>query len=437
MLRLMTPLRVRTTLAIVLLAIQGIVTAVPVAALDEAPKLGLTPIDHDGAYFEITLAPGQRRALQVEAANFGAAEVLARTYAADVYSIINGGFGADLFGEPTTGTTLWVDFPTREALLGPGDALVIDLEVAVPASAQPGEYVAALVIENVDPVRGSGSVTIDQVNRSAIAIAITVPGARDPDLEIGGVAHTVAGGRSVVTFEIDNPGNVHLRPEGSYRVLDADDREVGAGSVAMDSVYAGTETLLEAPLAELLPEGNYCAELSLTDPATGVGDATACVPFTVGPTDAGSVPPRGPGSLPSTDLLLRAASFIALLGLVLSVIALFLVARRRRRRSEAPAGIALDDLRAALAGEDAVSRAWIVPRGSTMALAIEASPGTQTADGAELVIRVRRRLAEMALDARLSVLYLQGSGPVDRATAGVAPFYSRRQGTVPLRGAGA
>ena len=330
---------------VALLAIGWLATAAPATAAGGAPRLGLTPVDHEGAYFQLTLDPGEQRSLRVEAANFGDSDVDARTYVADAYSIVNGGFGADLFGSPPSGTSLWVQYPAQEAKLGPQDAIVLDFDVTVPVGTPPGEYVTSLVIENVDPHRGTGSVAIDQVNRNAIAVAIDVPGAERAELEIGAVDHQVTGGFSVVTFEIDNPGNRHLRPAGEFRLFDAAGRELAASPRTMDSVYAGTSTLLEAPMAELLPAGEYCAELRLTDAETGATDATECLAFRVGTTpgpdgDAAARPTGSiPLSLPSTDLLFGATPWIAiaLVTLLLGGLAFLLHIRRRRRRRRAQA----------------------------------------------------------------------------------------------------
>ncbi|HEX2221832.1 MAG TPA: hypothetical protein VHK06_04845 [Candidatus Limnocylindria bacterium] len=333
--------RTRTRLgASALVAAMSLTATLPVLAADGA-RLGLTPVGQDGTYFELTLEPGETRGLEVEAANFGDADVLARTYAADVYTIVNGGFGADLFGEEPTGTTTWLSYPTEEMTLGRRDAQIISFEVRVPDGTPPGEYVAALVIENVEPIRGSGSVAVDQVNRSAIAVAIDVPGPRRPALRMGAVGHHVAGERSVVTFEIENPGNVHLKPAGSFRLLDPGRSELSSAELAMDSVYAGTSTVLEAPLADLLPAGDYCAELRLSDPETGVTAAIECRPFSVTP-PAADPGDRGSGSrnlplrLPSTDALLAAApvSLLVALGFGLLAAALILAARRRRRERD-------------------------------------------------------------------------------------------------------
>ena len=313
----------------------------PTAAAHEPPRLGLTPVGDHGTYFQLPMDPGDTRRLEVEAANFGEAESRARTYAADVYTIVNGGFGADLFGEEATGATSWIAYPSQEMSLAPGDALVIPFEVTVPDDTAPGEYVAALVIENAEPVRSSGSVAIDQVNRSAIAVAIDVPGPRAPGLAIGAVGHKTAGERSVVTFEVLNTGNVHLRPAGDFRLRGADGTELSAATLTMDSVYAGTSTILEAPLSGLLPPGDYCAELSLADAEHGVSAETDCLSVAVRAGEDADAGGAAPGSqdltlrLPSTDGPLAAALIATGAAIVSALIAVALVLGVRRRRREA------------------------------------------------------------------------------------------------------
>src|SRR4051812_9477393 len=74
----------------------------------ETPRLGIRPIDYEG-YFTLEMKPGEKKKLTVELGNYGTQSVKARTYAADVYTLINGGFGVRLDGEATSGTTLWLD----------------------------------------------------------------------------------------------------------------------------------------------------------------------------------------------------------------------------------------------------------------------------------------------------------------------------------------
>jgi hypothetical protein len=427
-----------------------LVVAGPVFALQEPARLGLTPVGQDGSYFELLLEPGEVRQLQVEAANFGQEETLARTYAADVYSIVNGGFGAGLFGERPSGTTLWITYPTQEFTLGPNDAIVLDFEVHVPPDTLPGEYVAALVIENAEPLRGSGTIAVDQVNRSAIAVAIEVPGERTPALAIGDVRQEEVTGLSVLSFEVENSGNVHLRPTGEFVLRDAGGTEIAASSVAMDTVYAGTSTLLEVPAPELLGPGEYCAELTLTDTETGATDATGCLPFTtLAPAGDDGLPF---GGLPDVSQVLDTigGSVPVLAVLVLLLLAgasgAFLVFGRRRRRAAVVDGPATDSpttdlpdrgqpaeaalsgivgkLRRVLHAHPEISRAWIVERDSGFVLAFEGGPGTSAADASQLSTALQERAdREVGLIMPIQVVCLQGAETVARMTAEAVPFY--------------
>jgi len=317
----------------------------PALASHEPPKLALTPVRESGQFFDLTLERGETQELQVEVANHGHESVLARTYAADGYTIINGGFAAKLFGEQTSGTTLWLEYPDEELTLGPAEGLTIDFRVTVPEKTPPGEYITALVAENVVPYSGSeqGSVAIEQVIRTVVAVAIDVPGPDRPALEIGAVGHKEAAGMSFVSFEVLNGGNVHLKPSGEFSLQDAGGTELASAKPVMDSVYAGTETLLEAPLSEALRSGGYCAELSLADEETGVTAATECLPFTIAaPVTEDPGAGDGSGTIPILQPAVDAVSgepmlaALAALAGVLVLAALYLGLRRRRRRSESP-----------------------------------------------------------------------------------------------------
>jgi hypothetical protein len=287
-------------------------------------------------YFDLTMRPGEHRRLEVEIANVGALRVAARSYAADVYTIVNGGFGGRLRDEPQTGTTLWLDYATESVDLHVGDLVRRSFTVAVPDDAEPGEYIASIVLENDQPIGGDGLVALAQIVRQAIAVVVTVPGQRAPALVIGTAAHKVVDGRSTVSIGIGNTGNIRLKPFATFALFDASGSQVSQATLPIDTFYADTSTTVEVPLAALLLPGTYSVHLTLEDAARGARAQDDTLTFVVaGPpavtTSLGVVPTLTEviqGSAPGAPL---AAWGIALGVGVLLVLTGILVAPRMRR----------------------------------------------------------------------------------------------------------
>jgi len=305
--------------------------------------LGIKPIDVEGSYFTLTLAPGETRTLTVELANYGTAKARARTYASDAYSIINGGFGAKLDGEATSGTTTWLDYPADTLDLEPRTGTRRTSTVRVPPDATPGEYITSLAIQSAEsqPANSTG-VAIRQVLRQAIAVAIRIPGPQTPSVVIGAATYRTIAGTSLIAVSVKNTGNVHLKPTGDFVLRDANGTEISRYPIAMDSVYAGTSTFIEVPFAGRLNPGDYTVALALADSTQDVQVSTQKValivplPETEGaPAAIGVVPapaainqapsaPAGEGSQ-RTSLLIGGC-----LAIVLALLSMYVYRRKRR-----------------------------------------------------------------------------------------------------------
>jgi hypothetical protein len=310
-------------------------------------KLALTPVGSAGLYFDLTMRPGETRSLAVELSNAGDAAIEARTYAADVYTIINGGFGARLRDDAQTGTTMWLDYPTDVLQLPAGKGIQQTFTVAVPADAGPGEYVTSLVLENDQPISGGGNVALNQIIRTAIAVVVTVPGQRSPGLTIGGATQQVVAGKSVVSIAVENTGNVRLKPVVTFALLDATGAQVSQASVQMDTFYAHTKTFVEVPLAALLLPDAYTVRLTLDDAAQGVRADSAAIALVV---DAAAAPAAG-GAVGSGltgarqgagegQVSLAVLGLVLVVGLVLggALIGLIILIVRRHRRTRTAEG---------------------------------------------------------------------------------------------------
>ena len=332
----------RPTVALSLVALCGMLAALSSPAVAIAAegqfKLALLPLSESGPYFDIHMTAGETRTFHVQIANNGDAAVAARTYAADVYTIINGGFAGRLRHESTSGSTLWLDYPTDVVNLPAGSSITRAFTVAVPQGVGPGEYITSILLENDEPIGGTGAVALDQITRQAIAVVVTVPGPRYPALAIGKASHTVVAGKSVVHVGVENHGNVRLKPVATFVLFDAAANRIGEATVPMDTFFAHDETFVEVPLAALLQAGQYTVRLTLHDAAQGVR-ADESASFIVEAPPAG--PPVGAGTGPTLTEVFQVPAgaqatvplWVFILGglLAIAIVGTFVLVLRRRR----------------------------------------------------------------------------------------------------------
>lgn len=238
----------------------GAATPIPAEA-EELPRLGLRPLDHEG-FFRVELEPGKSAKLTVEIGNFGAGAVDALTYAADVYTLVNGGFGVELEGDETEGATTWLNYERETFAIQPEEARQIEFRVKVPKGTEPGEYITAVVVQPEEPIRGTGGLQLDQVVRQAVAVVIDVPGEREPALEIGDASHSAAGSSMNIRVEVENTGNVLVKPMATLDLLQGETLLLSV-DVQMDSFYAHTTSMIEVGLRDPLEPGDYTVRLTL------------------------------------------------------------------------------------------------------------------------------------------------------------------------------
>lgn len=327
--------------------------AAAAAAPSEQPvQLSLTPVGAPGAHFELTMAAGETRDLRIELANDGSAPMAARTYAADAYSMVNGGFALRLRDEPATGTTTWLAYEPEVLALAAGETRVRDFAVRVPPGTPPGEYLAGISLENEEPVaaEGQGAVAMNQVVRHAVAVQIEVPGPLTAALATGAAAHKVAAGHSIVSVGLANTGSRHLEPSADVVLHDDGGAVVSQATVPMESVFAGTDTKVEVALAEVLPPGEYTVDLTVDDTERDATVTTTGIPLTVPETDeaaggAATATSRLAEVFTSPDEQPVAAAALAAAAAVLLAGVGALLARRRRRANPpaAPAPAPADD----------------------------------------------------------------------------------------------
>jgi hypothetical protein len=260
------------------------------------PAFLLEPVGQAGTFFTVTGEAGSVTTLTVALGNAGEAPVTARTYAADAYTLVNGGFGINPEDAPTNPPTTWLDYPAETLDLDPATRVERDFTVTIPDDTAPGQYITGIVLQTAEPIAIGDTGMLKQTIAKALAVFITVPGPVEPNLEIGAVSLDQTANSNALVVEIANTGNVLLKPTGTVTMTRGDEQILTA-PVAMGSVYAGMSTTLELAIPTILAPGDYTVDVTLKDEETGAAVESLNVQLNVVAYDAAATPAASPVSI--------------------------------------------------------------------------------------------------------------------------------------------
>lgn len=241
--------------------------AVATPAESASLPYGIQPADSAISFFEFEAEPADVVELPVLLYNNDEAAIEIRTYAADGYSLVNGGFDARLDGEPVTETAGWIEYEAENIIIDGGETVERLARLTVPADAAPGEYFAALVVQNASPIQ-TGS--IEQVIRQLIAVVVVVPGPETFAIEVGDASFRQLTDYFSLLVEVTNSGTVRIRLSGELAVYDEADTLMLTAPVTMGLVLPGDTTSIEVALPQVLPVGEYIVEILLGDEESGL-----------------------------------------------------------------------------------------------------------------------------------------------------------------------
>jgi hypothetical protein len=128
-------------------------------------------------------------------------------------------------GSSTHGPASWLRVGRRAVTLAPGQTTTVPISVAVPRMAKPGDYLAGVSVEALDQqaqnVKRHG-VSIASVERYAIGIETSLPGARHPAIQFTGAALQRQPAGLTFLLKARNSGNVILQGvQGAVRITRA------------------------------------------------------------------------------------------------------------------------------------------------------------------------------------------------------------------------
>jgi hypothetical protein len=244
----------------------------PAVAPESGPQFVLYPAGgNDGEFFTLDADPGSSHELKVVLGNADDEPLDLRAYVNDVVPMVNGGFAVAEEAVAPTGTATWIDFSAETYAFAPGEGIERAFTVTVPEGTAPGQYIAGLVLQTLEPIEVEGSAMFQQIIRKSIAVFITVPGPASPSFVLGEPALEPSGVTQLLVIPVENTGNVLVRPTGEAVLTDANGAVVMTAPITMGSVYAGIGTTLAIPLQADIEPGDYTLALQVQDPETGVG----------------------------------------------------------------------------------------------------------------------------------------------------------------------
>lgn len=234
--------------AILLLALVSAVlgllgsSAHPAAAADST-NYGIRSAE-SADHFRVELAPGAATKHTAIVSNRSSKKVTFKVYAADALTTKQGGFALRSAAEPRTAVAKWAKLASETVTISAGSQKEVPFRLSIPATATPGDYAGAIILE-APPRRGrpgevgdETAVQLNVVERVGVRVYVKVAGTARARLSAGRMNVEYKDSAIAFTVPVTNTGNVILQPVVTGKVRG----RVGAN-----------KKLTFTPVEELLP----------------------------------------------------------------------------------------------------------------------------------------------------------------------------------------
>jgi hypothetical protein len=344
----------------------GALAWAPSAGAAPGPPISVKVVSASGApgnYFQVSAQPGQLApagTLKLGNLSEQPLTVLLDPVRGLTASTLGSAYG--LRGSKASGPASWVVLGQRRVVLAPHGRTRVPVSVRMGAGVRPGDYLAGIGVQSggAGNVQVHGNVAVASIQRYAVGVEITVPGARRPHIQLFGAKldRKPAG----VTFSIlgRNDGNVILQNVQGQATISTGGHVVAKRPMGPGTFVTGTSIAYPILVRSLQPKVGtaYRVRASLRYPG-GVAKINKVVRF--GQIDAerqqaygGPAVDNGGG--PNHLLLI----------LLIAAVAACLAALEVRRRRRSGSGSGVGALQRSLPREIAHARASGEPMSVTL-----------------------------------------------------------------------
>ena len=315
----------RLGLLTVLSALVGLAAAAGAGA--SGAVFSITPTARQ-PYYIFNSSPGAVIHGEAKVVNVSSVAGEAKLFAVDATTGQTSGAVYESEGAPRRKVGSWIKLGANTLTLGAHQGAQVAFSVAVPSSAQGGQYLGGLVVAPVKPTststskRGSHTFHVNIQEIAVVAVEVNLPGARVHKLNITGVSASGRPGYQTVLVGLADTGNSLLKGKGKLAVTRGA-RTVLNQAFPLDTMVPGTS--IDYPVyvrGARLPPGRYLADVSIS--YTGPHVVQGTFPFTISSkqvrqTFGSSVPlgapiaaSKGSSSVPIWAIVLGALALVAI-----------------------------------------------------------------------------------------------------------------------------
>jgi hypothetical protein len=229
-----TPVRVlfaMSVAAFTITAVPGLANAAQAPDVVHAVVAPGSQTDPHHGYYVLGVKPGATITQQLVVTNPNDHTVTANVSGVDAWTGDATGVSYGAPGSTPKGTGTWIGLVTPQLQLAAHETRTIPFTVAVPTSAQAGQYLAALSVSVPLPpsqaANGAGGNTGFDVRlqpQRLVAVEVDVAGPRAPHLVVQGVKPVVQANTLRLQFVVANVGNAFATGHGSLTVADTNTR---------------------------------------------------------------------------------------------------------------------------------------------------------------------------------------------------------------------
>jgi hypothetical protein len=308
------------------------------------PDFTLQPVTYDSAhpatrsYFILSAQPGATLLENVRVTNVGATAGSVNIYPVSATTAQASGITYLSQNDPLRDVAAWIGIKQHQLTLAPGQSQVIQLQIAVPGSAYPGQHMGGIGAQSVTPstASGKGTLRITVLTRTIIAVQVNVPGVTAERMKITGIKAGGSGGYQSLLVGMANTGDTMLNPNGALSIKDSQGRLLQVLPLKLGLILP--DTSIDYPVnvqKQALSAGDYQASLTLhyghgkilnyTSKLTITQDQVSQA-FSSGPLQAPTS-----NSMPLWQIILVALAAIVVLFVIGQKVYTMIIGRRRKQ----------------------------------------------------------------------------------------------------------